>query len=1112
MSKLAGPAAKIGLVVLEILGVLVAAVAGLSAYVVWRVQSGPVSLAFLRPAVETALEGVLGGARDMAIGALRLEKGAGGEFLVVAEKVALADASGLIAGDFARIDAAFALKGGEGGGLAPSLIVFHQPSIAFVRDAERKLEVDAKGLGGAEVFRALRHNRFLRGAFRAVEFRDAELAFKDMASGRAWKSKGARAEFRRTGEGFAARAQGDFDIDGAFASLALDARYVADAEEISVELDVAKAPVGDLLEMFFGPRAAVIDAPVSGAASLRLTRGGAVADAAFNLTAGAGILRLGARTLPVASITAQARFLPGENRFRDVSAAFDAAGVAGTLSGAARLINDDAAGRLRKVAFDFSGKDIRLDPEGVFEAPIDVVDARVAGEYDLEARALDLEAIAARFLGVALEGSLSLAGPPRGSKESPGLAGSLRIIGALDPRRLALGWPKSLAVGVRQFIDTRLPAARVENVAARFDFKVGDMNRGPLPDEALTLTFDVSDATAIYTPGMTPLSGASGRGRLTGNRFTITGANGRVGDVVVSDGVIDFTKLSPKGAPVTHSFTAVGETRAMLGVLDEEPLALLRTTSLEPAQFFGRARARVTITRPNLRDVDRSAYGYAGVAEFADMTIQEFYRGIDLTKAAGRVDLRTRSMTFAAAAELGGAPIKVSWLKRFYGEDGPSKFDVSGTVDSATGDVFGFPTRQMFRGPVPFAASASGEIGALRGLSLAADFTGAALNFDLLGWRKAPGVRASGALDATFTEEGVDVSSLRLDGEGAQAEGELKFGPDGAFREARFARVKLEGAADFSGSAARTAQGGLEARITGALADAGPLVERLLAAQNEEKPAADPAAALRLEGRLDRLLMRGGAEFSDASLDLLRVGEELHTLEFSARSSAGKPVSLTLKATGADSGPAQIIEGRSDDIGALLAGVFGIDSIRGGEGSLEIDVASQAEGGGLGGRIEARGMRVVKAPLLAKVFAAGSLTGLADLLNGEGIELSQARARFGVRKGAVTISEARATGPSVGLSGAGTIGSGSGGAVELTGAVAPAYQVNSLLGKTPLLGEIFVNRDGEGLVALSYSVSGSMAAPTVSVNPLSALAPGVLRRMFEGGRDDAAPAGEGGEN
>ena len=72
-----------------------------------------------------------------------------------------------------------------------------------------------------------------------------------------------------------------------------------------------------------------------------------------------------------------------------------------------------------------------------------------------------------------------------------------------------------------------------------------------------------------------------------------------------------------------------------------------------------------------------------------------------------------------------------------------------------------------------------------------------------------------------------------------------------------------------------------------------------------------------------------------------------------------------------------------------------------------------------------------------------------------------------------------------------------GGDISLTGAIAPVYQVNSILGNAPIIGDILVGRKGEGILALSYSVTGERVTPTVTVNPLSALTPGIFRRLFE---------------
>jgi hypothetical protein len=53
-----------------------------------------------------------------------------------------------------------------------------------------------------------------------------------------------------------------------------------------------------------------------------------------------------------------------------------------------------------------------------------------------------------------------------------------------------------------------------------------------------------------------------------------------------------------------------------------------------------------------------------------------------------------------------------------------------------------------------------------------------------------------------------------------------------------------------------------------------------------------------------------------------------------------------------------------------------------------------------------------------------------------------------------------------------------------------------MLTKIPLVGVLLSGGQNDGVFGLSYRVHGSMSAPTLTVNPLSAIAPGILRRML----------------
>ena len=65
--------------------------------------------------------------------------------------------------------------------------------------------------------------------------------------------------------------------------------------------------------------------------------------------------------------------------------------------------------------------------------------------------------------------------------------------------------------------------------------------------------------------------------------------------------------------------------------------------------------------------------------------------------------------------------------------------------------------------------------------------------------------------------------------------------------------------------------------------------------------------------------------------------------------------------------------------------------------------------------------------------------------------------------------------------------------------------MNSALGGIPIIGDLFVSREGEGVFAMTYSVRGSLEEARVAVNPLSGILPGVLRRIFENPASEEVP-------
>ncbi|MBR4932367.1 MAG: hypothetical protein IKZ02_05000, partial [Alphaproteobacteria bacterium] len=69
--------------------------------------------------------------------------------------------------------------------------------------------------------------------------------------------------------------------------------------------------------------------------------------------------------------------------------------------------------------------------------------------------------------------------------------------------------------------------------------------------------------------------------------------------------------------------------------------------------------------------------------------------------------------------------------------------------------------------------------------------------------------------------------------------------------------------------------------------------------------------------------------------------------------------------------------------------------------------------------------------------------------------------------------------------------------IHLTGSVIPAYAVNSLPGRIPLIGNLFKDSKHGGLMGVNYTIKGTPTNPKIEFHPLSSIAPGILGRLFK---------------
>jgi hypothetical protein len=191
----------------------------------------------------------------------------------------------------------------------------------------------------------------------------------------------------------------------------------------------------------------------------------------------------------------------------------------------------------------------------------------------------------------------------------------------------------------------------------------------------------------------------------------------------------------------------------------------------------------------------------------------------------------------------------------------------------------------------------------------------------------------------------------------------------------------------------------------------------------------------------------------------------------------------------------------------MLRGMTGFRSLIGGALSIDADLAPIAPASrrqaAFDGRLIIDDFRIVDQPFFARLLSAGSFTGLADLLRGEGVTFSRLEQTVKGRGDVLTLSNGRASGPSIGLTLQGTFNRDSQ-RLDLNGTIVPLFGLNSIFEGVPLVSDILGSKDGEGIFAVTYGIKGGVDNLKVSVNPISVLAPGFLRRVFQGKKPDVA--------
>lgn len=955
------------------------------------------------------------------------------------------------------------------------------------------------------------------GPLRDITIRGARLEIIDEMGGGRWLAENAVVALNRTRGALVLAVDAELEGAGAVEGNApANLRITTDTrfQEALIEFGARDARPRAVLSPAMLGIFAGLDAPMTAQITIGLDR-----ERGVNQFEGALSLGRGGAVMAGQRFSLDGGRLHGRYELETDELVIDQVSLAGSrtrISGEARLAN--ASSLLRTApdaaaAFDLTLPSATLDVPGVFEEAFDLQRVRATGE--IRDGVINLSRLEAQRGEARLEatGRVRFAALGAERKLYPGIQLDGRITGALDPRTVLALWPKPFVEGARTYLSDALVGGRITDVAVRMDIPPEEIAGRQLGDRSLELSFGFTDGIIRYINTMSPITAARGTATLRGNSFNMAVSDARLDGLVISEGRVEMPRLNPKGEMVTIRARADGDARALIGLLMQEPISLGPRLPLEPATIGGRGSASLVLQRPNQANVPFEDIDFTVDGRFENVSGTMRENRLALTEGRLRVSGNQDAITISGPMRLGASQVEVAWTERLTTQTNPSRYRIAGTFDADDLETLGYPARLATRGRIGVEVTGEGTGFQIATAQVGLNLTPATAFLPRNFWVKRPGTAANARFNVSRAQDGGYVlTDIDVQGAGLATRGRVALAANGMLREVDLPSFTVDGRANLAITGRRGSDGALEFTARGPMIDAAPFLDvveeehapprRPVAApspaagsvQASATPAAPPVETYRIALRADRMELRGGVVMTNTTSDLVLVDTTLQTLVTHGTTGQGRTLDLALGPRASD--PQGRVAFRADDAGFAWRGFTGADNIIGGTatatGTWRMGPPSVAQI-----NLRMRDFRVVNVPAMAHLLGSvASLTGFVEMLNGEGIGFSSLDAPVTLNADNLVFTQARMAGPSLGLTASGSYDM-NGDDLDVDGVVVPSYGLNSVLGNVPLLGNLLTSRRGEGVFGMTYAVNGPVAAPRVGVNPLSALTPGILRRIFE---------------
>jgi hypothetical protein len=626
--------------------------------------------------------------------------------------------------------------------------------------------------------------------------------------------------------------------------------------------------------------------------------------------------------------------------------------------------------------------------------------------------------------------------------------------------------------------------------AAAFDLAA---HKRAVPSASVHGEFSTREAVVDLLPGVPALTGLDASGVITGHDFFASAKSGLIElsptrRIQVAD--ISYSVPDTTPAPIVPAQAGArlqGGADALADLLNRDALKRYAGFSIDPATVKGQFEGKLGLDLKLGKSARPEDNQFRAEGSLTNFRVDRFLASERLDQATLSVLAEHGALKIAGQGQMYGVPVAVDLTK---GAADEGSVALSLSLDNAARARLGFPAAALLNGAMGVRVKAplsktSAEI--------EVDLTRVAIESPQTGALKAAGKpgKATFSVKPDADSDNVAINAIAVDAGSIAIRGTAQLAADGALQSAKLTQVRLSPADELKVDIQNEASAA-KATVRGAVLDARGLVKGFLSAGGPPGGGKD----LDLDVKIATVIGANSQALGQFELNGAWRGGAMKSMQAKARIGDG-----VLAAQKDDTG---LLHAHVTDAGALSKFLDFYSRMEGGT----LDLAMQDADEGNRGSASVTNFVLRDEPALRRLAAAGQapVDGLVDegpVVDADAAHFDKMSASFTRSAGRLDLREAVIFNSHMGLTTQGYIDYARD-RVDLNGTFVPVYQVNSLVTHIPVVGTLLGGGNHEGIFGVNYRIVGPASGPTLNVNPLSAMTPGFLRKVF-GAVDGTTP-------